>query len=152
VIYDPTATQTLSVDTHHMKRGTYSAYEGMSITGRVRTVLVPGPRLSSTTASTTALPATGGSCPAPLSQYLNWKGGPSWTSASSLQTDPPAKAVRGDHARGRGAWVFRYGWTFDSHVPVGRKPFVIYSQILAATESMMVGPMVDQPGPPGTGR
>ncbi len=41
VIYDPTATQTLSVDTHHMNVD-YSAYEGMSITGRVRTVLSRG--------------------------------------------------------------------------------------------------------------
>ncbi|HEY3607998.1 MAG TPA: dihydropyrimidinase [Pseudonocardiaceae bacterium] len=41
VIYDPTATQTLSVDTHHMNVD-YSAYEGMSITGRVATVLSRG--------------------------------------------------------------------------------------------------------------
>jgi dihydropyrimidinase len=41
VIYDPTATQVLSVDTHHMNVD-YSAYEGMTITGRVRTVLSRG--------------------------------------------------------------------------------------------------------------
>jgi dihydropyrimidinase len=41
VIYDPTATQTLSVDTHHMNVD-YSAYEGMRITGRVKTVLSRG--------------------------------------------------------------------------------------------------------------
>ncbi len=41
VIYDPTATQTLSVDSHHMNVD-YSAYEGMSITGRVETVLSRG--------------------------------------------------------------------------------------------------------------
>jgi len=41
VIYDPTATQVLSVDTHHMNVD-YSAYEGMPITGRVRTVLSRG--------------------------------------------------------------------------------------------------------------
>src|SRR6266702_1699351 len=39
---------------------------------------------------------------------------------------------------------FRYGWTFDSHV-LWQEPFVIYSQILAATESIMVGPMVTNP-------
>jgi dihydropyrimidinase len=41
VIYDPTATQVLSVDTHHMNVD-YSAYEGMRITGRVETVLSRG--------------------------------------------------------------------------------------------------------------
>jgi dihydropyrimidinase len=41
VIYDPTATQTLSVETHHMNVD-YSAYEGMRITGRVETVLSRG--------------------------------------------------------------------------------------------------------------
>jgi dihydropyrimidinase len=41
VIYDPTATQTLSVETHHMNVD-YSAYEGMQITGKVKTVLSRG--------------------------------------------------------------------------------------------------------------
>jgi dihydropyrimidinase len=41
VIYDPTATQVLSVDTHHMNVD-YSAYEGMRVTGRVETVLSRG--------------------------------------------------------------------------------------------------------------
>jgi len=41
VIYDPTAQQTLSVETHHMNVD-YSAYEGMQITGKVRTVLSRG--------------------------------------------------------------------------------------------------------------
>ncbi|HEX5114357.1 MAG TPA: dihydropyrimidinase [Pseudonocardiaceae bacterium] len=41
VVYDPTATQTLSVDTHHMNVD-YSAYEGMRVTGRVETVLSRG--------------------------------------------------------------------------------------------------------------
>ncbi|HEX4704465.1 MAG TPA: amidohydrolase family protein, partial [Pseudonocardiaceae bacterium] len=41
VIYDPAATQTLSVETHHMNVD-YSAYEGMRITGRVETVLSRG--------------------------------------------------------------------------------------------------------------
>ncbi|MCE7009756.1 dihydropyrimidinase [Kibdelosporangium philippinense] len=41
VVYDPRATQTLSVETHHMNVD-YSAYEGMQITGKVDTVLSRG--------------------------------------------------------------------------------------------------------------
>ncbi|MFG2823952.1 dihydropyrimidinase [Kitasatospora sp. NPDC048365] len=41
VLYDPTATQTLSAQTHHMNVD-YSAYEGRQLTGRVRTVLSRG--------------------------------------------------------------------------------------------------------------
>ncbi|MCP2166754.1 dihydropyrimidinase [Goodfellowiella coeruleoviolacea] len=41
VVYDPTATQTLSAATHHMNVD-YSAYEGMEITGKVDTVLSRG--------------------------------------------------------------------------------------------------------------
>jgi dihydropyrimidinase len=41
VIYDPQATQTLSARTHHMNVD-YSAYEGLSITGRTQTVLSRG--------------------------------------------------------------------------------------------------------------
>ena len=41
VVYDPAAQQTLSAETHHMNVD-YSAYEGMSITGRVETVLSRG--------------------------------------------------------------------------------------------------------------
>jgi probable F420-dependent oxidoreductase len=61
-----------------------------------------------------------------------------------LQTDPPASAVVDTmrRAEGRG---FRYGWTFDSHV-LWQEPYVIYSQILAATSALMVGPMVTNPG------
>jgi probable F420-dependent oxidoreductase len=60
-----------------------------------------------------------------------------------LQTDPPAKAVV-ETMRVAEGLGFGYGWTFDSHV-LWQEPFVIYSQILAATESMMVGPMVTNP-------
>jgi probable F420-dependent oxidoreductase len=61
-----------------------------------------------------------------------------------LQTDPPAwEAVRlMKEAEDRG---FGYGWTFDSCV-LWQEPFVIYSQILAATSAMVVGPMVTSPG------
>ncbi|WP_020579575.1 TIGR03842 family LLM class F420-dependent oxidoreductase [Actinopolymorpha alba] len=60
-----------------------------------------------------------------------------------LQTDPPARQVveRMRLAEGHG---FTYGWTFDSHV-LWQEPFVIYSQMLAATSSMTVGPMVTNP-------
>ena len=60
-----------------------------------------------------------------------------------LQTDPPASEVVRlmVEAERRG---FGYGWTFDS-VVLWQEPFVIYSQILAATSSMTVGPMVTNP-------
>ncbi|MBC9712658.1 TIGR03842 family LLM class F420-dependent oxidoreductase [Streptomyces sp. TRM66268-LWL] len=61
-----------------------------------------------------------------------------------LQTDPPAAHVislmkRAERNR------FRYGWTFDSAV-LWQEPFVIYSQILAQTQRLTVGPMVTNPG------
>ncbi|WP_410673437.1 TIGR03842 family LLM class F420-dependent oxidoreductase [Amycolatopsis sp. cmx-4-68] len=61
-----------------------------------------------------------------------------------LQTDPPARDVVRlmKDAEDCG---FRYGWTFDSCV-LWQEPFVIYSAILAATSSMVVGPMVTSPG------
>ncbi|WUQ26991.1 TIGR03842 family LLM class F420-dependent oxidoreductase [Streptomyces sp. NBC_00239] len=40
---------------------------------------------------------------------------------------------------------FRCGWTFDSAV-LWQEPFVIYSQILANTQKLHVGPMVTNPG------
>jgi len=61
-----------------------------------------------------------------------------------LQTDPPASAVVETMCRAED-YGFRYGWTFDSHV-LWQEPFVIYSQILAATSQLMVGPMVTNPG------
>ncbi len=61
-----------------------------------------------------------------------------------LQTDPPARRVveLAKRAEDNG---FGYGWAFDSHV-LWQEPFVIFSQILAATERMVVGPMVTNPG------
>jgi dihydropyrimidinase len=41
VLYDPNATHTISVDTHHMNVD-YSAYEGMAVKGRVTAVLSRG--------------------------------------------------------------------------------------------------------------
>lgn len=60
-----------------------------------------------------------------------------------LQTDPPASRVV-ELARAAEDAGFDYVWTFDSHV-LWQEPFVIYSQILAATESVVVGPMVTNP-------
>ena len=61
-----------------------------------------------------------------------------------FQTDPPSQAVIDltVQAEARG---FNYAWTFDSHV-LWQEPFVIYSQMLAKTENMTVGPMVTNPG------
>jgi probable F420-dependent oxidoreductase len=61
-----------------------------------------------------------------------------------LQTNPPAREVisRAVEAERLG---FDYAWTFDSHV-LWQEPFVIYSQILAQTTRLKVGPMVTNPG------
>ncbi|MFH9569437.1 TIGR03842 family LLM class F420-dependent oxidoreductase [Streptomyces sp. NPDC017454] len=61
-----------------------------------------------------------------------------------LQTDPPASRVVDLMRRAEGNG-FRYGWTFDSCV-LWQEPFVIYSQILANTTTLKVGPMVTNPG------
>ena len=61
-----------------------------------------------------------------------------------LQTDPPAWRVV-DLARTAETLGFTHGWTFDSHV-LWQEPYVIYSQMLSATNRMVVGPMVTNPG------
>ncbi|MDQ8705590.1 TIGR03842 family LLM class F420-dependent oxidoreductase [Streptomyces sp. LHD-70] len=61
-----------------------------------------------------------------------------------LQTDPPAAQVISLMKRAERNG-FRYGWTFDSAV-LWQEPFVIYSQILANTRRLIVGPMVTNPG------
>jgi probable F420-dependent oxidoreductase len=61
-----------------------------------------------------------------------------------MQTDPPARRVI-DLAVRAETLGFTHTWTFDSHV-LWQEPFVIYSQILAETDSMVVGPMVTNPG------
>jgi probable F420-dependent oxidoreductase len=60
-----------------------------------------------------------------------------------LQTDPPASRVveRAVAAEEAG---FSHVWTFDS-VVLWQEPFVIYSQILARTSRIHVGPMVTNP-------
>ncbi|MGH3716359.1 MAG: TIGR03842 family LLM class F420-dependent oxidoreductase [Micromonosporaceae bacterium] len=60
-----------------------------------------------------------------------------------LQTDPPARAVIAGLKAAEDCG-FSYGWTFDSCV-LWQEPFVIYSQVLAATKTLRVGPMVTNP-------
>lgn len=61
-----------------------------------------------------------------------------------FQCDPPASAVVELSVKAEEAG-FDYVWTFDSHL-LWQEPFVIYSQILAATRRVIVGPMVTNPG------
>ncbi|MEV6728049.1 MULTISPECIES: TIGR03842 family LLM class F420-dependent oxidoreductase [unclassified Streptomyces] len=61
-----------------------------------------------------------------------------------LQTDPPASQVISLMKRAERNG-FHYGWTFDSAV-LWQEPFVIYSQILANTQKLHIGPMVTNPG------
>ncbi|MGA4980656.1 TIGR03842 family LLM class F420-dependent oxidoreductase [Streptomyces cellulosae] len=61
-----------------------------------------------------------------------------------LQTDPPASRVISLMKRAERNG-FTHGWTFDSAV-LWQEPFVIYSQILANTTTLKIGPMVTNPG------
>ena len=60
-----------------------------------------------------------------------------------LQTNPPASRVF-DLACQAERLGFSHVWTFDSHL-LWEEPFVIYSQILAETRKVVVGPMVTNP-------
>ena len=61
----------------------------------------------------------------------------------TLQTNPPASRVI-ELTRKAEDLGFTYAWTFDSHI-LWQEPYVIYSQMLSATESIMVGPFVTNP-------
>ncbi|HEY7226409.1 MAG TPA: TIGR03842 family LLM class F420-dependent oxidoreductase [Micromonosporaceae bacterium] len=61
-----------------------------------------------------------------------------------FQLDPPASNVVALAQRAEAAG-FSHVWTFDSHL-LWQEPYVVYSQILANTSSVMVGPMVTNPG------
>jgi probable F420-dependent oxidoreductase len=63
--------------------------------------------------------------------------------AVTFQTDPPASRVVELTQRAE-QLGFSHAWTFDSHI-LWQEPFVIYSQMLAATERIVVGPMVTNP-------
>jgi probable F420-dependent oxidoreductase len=60
-----------------------------------------------------------------------------------LQTNPPAQRTV-QLAELSEAHGFDYLWTFDSHL-LWQEPYVIYSQILAETRKVTVGPMVTNP-------
>jgi len=60
-----------------------------------------------------------------------------------LQTTPPAARVV-DLAKKADMYGFSHVWTFDSHI-LWQEPYVIYSQILAETRNVVVGPMVTNP-------
>ncbi|BCJ77215.1 putative luciferase-like protein [Catellatospora sp. IY07-71] len=61
-----------------------------------------------------------------------------------FQLDPPARRVV-ELAQRAEAYGFSHVWSFDSHL-LWQEPYVIYSAILAATERVIVGPMVTNPG------
>ncbi len=61
----------------------------------------------------------------------------------TFQTDPPAWRVV-ELTQGAERLGFTYVWTFDSHI-LWQEPYVIYSQMLSATGSITVGPMVTNP-------
>jgi probable F420-dependent oxidoreductase len=61
-----------------------------------------------------------------------------------FQCDPPASEVVRLSRQAESAG-FSHVWTFDSHL-LWEEPFVVYSQILAQTDRVMVGPMVTNPG------
>jgi probable F420-dependent oxidoreductase len=60
-----------------------------------------------------------------------------------LQCNPPAAKVV-ELARQAELAGFGYVWTFDSHL-LWEEPYVVHSQILAATRKVLVGPMVTNP-------
>ena len=60
-----------------------------------------------------------------------------------LQTTPPSARVV-DLAKRAEAYGFTHVWTFDCHI-LWQEPYVIYSQILAETRNVVVGPMVTNP-------
>ncbi len=58
----------------------------------------------------------------------------------TFQTDPPASRVI-ELTQKAERLGFTHAWTFDSHV-LWQEPYVIYSQMLSATERIIVGPFV----------
>ena len=60
-----------------------------------------------------------------------------------LQTTPPSARVV-DLAVRAETYGFSHVWTFDSHI-LWQEPFPIYTQILANTRNVTVGPMVTNP-------
>ena len=61
-----------------------------------------------------------------------------------LQPDPPVERVV-EHTRMAEAAGFRYVWTFDSHM-LWQESFVVTVLMLEATDRVVVGPIVANPG------
>jgi probable F420-dependent oxidoreductase len=61
----------------------------------------------------------------------------------TLQTNPPASRIVALTKRAE-ELDFTNAWTFDSHI-LWQEPYVILSQMLSATERIMVGPFVTNP-------
>ena len=61
----------------------------------------------------------------------------------TLQTNPPASRVV-ELTRKAEKLGFSHAWTFDSHI-LWQEPYVVYSQMLSATERILVGPFVTNP-------
>ena len=143
VVYDPNGHTSIGLGkTHHMNMD-YSAWEGYEIDGHVDVVLSrgtvdqgrdrlrrpQGPR-AVREARTLAEPDLNG-----------------WTAEMDfgvvLQNDPPAARIV-EFARQAELLGFSHVWTFDSHL-LWQEPYVVYSQILANTRKVTVGPMVTNP-------
>jgi len=63
--------------------------------------------------------------------------------AITLQPDPPASRIV-ELARRAEQLGFETVWLFDSHI-LWQEPYVIFAQILAATDRIKVGPLVTNP-------
>jgi probable F420-dependent oxidoreductase len=61
----------------------------------------------------------------------------------TLQTNTPASRIVALTKRAE-ELGFTYAWTFDSHI-LWQEPYVIHSQMLSATQEIMVGPFVTNP-------
>ena len=61
----------------------------------------------------------------------------------TFQTDPPQRRVIELTQRAE-RLGFSHAWTFDSHI-LWEEPYVIFAQMLAATERITVGPFVTNP-------
>jgi probable F420-dependent oxidoreductase len=61
----------------------------------------------------------------------------------TLQTNPPASRVV-ELTKKAEDLGFTHAWTFDSHI-LWQEPYVVHSQMLSATERIVVGPFVTNP-------
>ena len=141
VVYDPNGHTSIGVGkTHHMNMD-YSRVGGLRDRrtrrhraqprqGRRRRQRVPRRRRATDATSSAACRST-------------WSRGPAMDFGAVLQTNPPAS--RTIHlAKLAEQYGFSHVWTFDSHL-LWQEPYVIYSQILAETHRIKVGPFVTNP-------